>query len=72
MRRNVSDEGNMLKKPDLFMYSSRGNHGYVSKTDMFYAKQRILTEISETFCRLTLLISQSHKSFLQDQIVSGN
>ena len=47
MGRNVSDDGNMLKETKLLMYSSRGNHGYVTKTDMFYAKQIILVEISE-------------------------
>ena len=72
MRRNVSNDRDMFKETKLLMYSSRRNHGYVSKTDMFYAKQRILAEISETLCCVTLLISQIHKNFLEDQIVSGN
>ena len=50
MCRNVSDDGDMFKETKLLMYSIRGNHGYVTKTDISYAKQIILAEISETFC----------------------
>ena len=46
MCRNVSDDGNLFKEAKLFMHSSRGNHGYVTKIDMTYAKQIIL-EISQ-------------------------
>ena len=42
------------------MYYNAGNHGYIAKTDMFYAKQQIWAEISETPGCLALLISQSH------------
>ena len=45
------------------MISSRGNHGYVRKNDIFYTKQIILAEISEIFCCSNLLISQIHKNF---------
>ena len=45
MHRNVSDEGDMFKETKLLKYSSRENHGYVTKRDIFYAKQLILAEI---------------------------
>ena len=70
--RNVSDDGYVFKETKLLMYSIRGNHWNFAKTDMFYAKQLIFAESLETFCCLALLISQSHKNFLQDQIVPGN
>ena len=62
LRRNVTDDVDVLKETKLLMYSIRENHGYVAKTDMLYAKQLI-------FGRFFLLISQSHKNILQDQIV---
>ena len=45
MCKNVSDDGDMLKEKKLLMYSNRGNNGYVTKTDISYAKQLILAEI---------------------------
>ena len=45
MRRSVSDDGDMFKETKLLMYSSRRNHGYVRKTDIFYAKQMILQKL---------------------------
>ena len=72
MGRNISDDGDMFKETKLLMYSSRGNHGSGTKTDMFYATQLILSEVSETFCCSSLLISQSHKNFWQDQILFLN
>ena len=60
----------MLKETIFLMYSSIGNHDYDTKTDMFFAKQIIMAEILETFLCSTLLISQSRKNFLQDQILA--
>ena len=45
MCRNVSD-GDMFKETNLLMYSIRGYHGYVTKTDISYAKQITLAVIS--------------------------
>ena len=42
LNRNVSDDADIFKETNLLVYSSRGNHGYVVKDDMFYAKQLIL------------------------------
>ena len=47
------------------MYSSRGNNGYITNTDMFYAKQLIFAKILEAFCFLTMVISQNQKKILQ-------
>ena len=53
---NFSDDGEWLKETKMLMYTNRENHGsqgYVTKTDMFYAKKDIFAEISEIFCFLT-------------------
>ena len=49
MCKNVSDDGGMLKETKLLISSNRGNNGYVTKTDISYAKQIMLADISETF-----------------------
>ena len=41
MHQNVSDDGDVFKETNFLMYSSRGNHEYVKKTDMSKAKQII-------------------------------
>ena len=70
LHKNVSDDGYVFQETKLSIYSNRGNHW--GKNDIFNAKQLIFEEISGTICCFTLLISQSRKNFLQDQIVSGN
>ena len=35
MRRKVSEDVNMFKETKLFMYSSRGNHGHVTKKNNY-------------------------------------
>ena len=72
MRRNDFDNWDMFKETKLLMHSSRGNHGYVTKTDMFYVKQIILAEISETLCCSTLNLSQNQKkTFCETKLFLG-
>ena len=62
MRKNVSDDGDMFKETKLLMYSSRKNHGYVTKTDISYAKQMILQKLFAVWivCEETKLLMYSH------------
>ena len=69
---NVSDDGSVFKETKLLIYYIRGNYGIFTKMAFFYAKQLFFAEILETFDCLALLISQSLKNFLQNQIVSWN
>ena len=48
MHRSVSGDGDMFKETKLLMYSHSGIYGFITKTVMSYAKQRVLALISET------------------------
>ena len=48
MHRSVSGDGDMFKETKLLMYSHSGKYGFITKTVMSYAKQRVLAWISET------------------------
>jgi len=64
MCRNVSDDGDMFKETKLLMYCIRGYHGYVTKTDISYAKQIILPEISQNILLFNFVnISKPKKLF---------
>ena len=43
-----------VQRNELFLYFRIENHGYVTNTDITYAKQIIFAVISETFCCSTL------------------
>ena len=49
MCRNVFYDWYVFKETKILMFSSRGNHAYVAKTDMFYAKQLIFKKFQNHF-----------------------
>ena len=71
MRRKVSDDVNMFEETKLFMYSSRGNHGYVTKTNNYTRNLRNIllfnlvdtSKPKKTFCEI--------KSFLGTRFPSS-
>ena len=66
MRRNVSDDGDVFKEIKLLMHSSRGKHGYVTVTNMSYAKQIILAKFQNHFVVQLFKYPKTKKNFLTD------
>ena len=64
---NVSDDGYVFKETKLLTCSIRGNHGNFAIGIYSMQNKYFFSEILETFRCLALLISQSHKNFLQNE-----
>ena len=70
--RNLSDDGDLSIKQNCQWMQAEEIMGISQKLMFSVLKKVISVEIPVILCCLTSLISQSHKNFLQNQIVSGN
>ena len=72
MRRNVSDDWDMLKETKLLMYSIRGNHGYVTETNIFSEKTNNFDRIFRKILLFNFLnISIPKKTFSETKFFLG-